>query len=122
LKIRYVRSVPDPFEAILQLSDSLLLTRSQFEALIAKRRIYQQRMDSIWTALAVHFAGLGDEYDPALELVRQEEATAAAWECARDDVRATLPAILTDVQLQLLPWPAGYLLRAQGPLRARVYM
>jgi hypothetical protein len=121
LKRRYVRNVPDPYRALLQESDSLLLTREQSEALEAAQTSYRTRADSVWGNLAAELAALGDHYDAAAALKRQEAAVDAVWALTRRDVQATVPRILSPVQLRLAPWPVDLLLRAQGPVNVRVF-
>lgn len=121
LKRRYLRAVPDPYEAILAESDSLLLTHAQFDTLTRLDSIYRARMDSVWSPLVEYLTNLGDQYDAADALARQEAATDAAWENTRLELHRTLPTILLPIQRQLLPWPAGMLLREEKPSKIRVY-
>lgn len=121
LKRRYVRNVPDPYRAILQESDSLLLTREQAEALEAAQSRYRQRADSAWEVLAEDFAALDNRYDAGAALKRQEATVDAVWELTRRDVQAVLPQVLSPIQQRLAPWPAGLLLRAREPVHIRVF-
>jgi hypothetical protein len=100
---RYARAVTDPFVAILNEADSLLLSRQQVEALREADSRYRQRVDSLWLDLATEFAAYGDEYDVARAVRRQEEALAEARELGRVHVRAILGQVLSPVQLQLMP-------------------
>ena len=77
LKKRYARSVPDPYAAILEESDSLLLTAEQSKAIEAVQADYLHGIDSVWTPLAEYLAALGDTFD-AKEAVKQQEATTDA--------------------------------------------
>jgi hypothetical protein len=123
LKRRYARDIPDPYKGILQETDSLLLTRDQVEALQRVDVGYSQRADSLWTSLADYLAALGDNFNSAEALKRQEAATDDAWELTRLDLQKTLPAILSPVQLQLLPsFPAGMLFRAKEKVHIRIFM
>lgn len=123
LKRRYARNVPDPYAGILQETDSLLLTREQVEAIQSVQKVYVQRMDSLWTSLANYLASLGDKFNGAEALKRQESATDDAWELSRLDVQKNLPTILSPVQLQLLPFPAGLLYKAKDQLKGiRIFM
>jgi hypothetical protein len=117
LKQRYSRNVPDPYAGILQESDSLLLTRDQVEQLQKAQTLLRQRMDSLWTGLAEYLGSLGDHYDPAQALKRQEDATDDAWEISRVEVQKALTATLFQVQLKLLPWPAQMLYNAREKLK-----
>ncbi|HVZ78443.1 MAG TPA: carboxypeptidase-like regulatory domain-containing protein [Gemmatimonadaceae bacterium] len=121
LKARYERNVPDPYNGILQESDSLLLTREQVESLQQAQAAYRVRMDSLWTALADYMASLPDDYDAAAALKRSEDATDAGWELSRQDLQKTLRAILTPVQLAILPFPAKLLYDAKEPVHIRMF-
>lgn len=120
LERRYARSVPDPYPAILQQSDSLLLTRDQMEALQAADKGYLQRVDSVWTELSEYLASLPDQYSTAEALRRQEAAVADGWELTKLDVQRTLPTILSLIQLRLLPGEAAYLMKTKGKVGLRI--
>jgi hypothetical protein len=122
LKTRYARGVPNPYELILELSDSLLLDKGQVHALQAADTAYLQRIDSVWDTLATYLASLGDDFDSREALKRQEAATDEAWEVARLDVQSRLPKILNPLQLQLLPWPSGLLYQSKKPVHIRIFM
>lgn len=122
LKKRYSRSVPDPYAAILEESDSLLLTAEQQKAIEAAQTDYLRGMDSVWTPLADHLAGLGDTFDAKEAVRRQEETSDAAWEFTRLHVQKTLGPILSPIQLKLLPWPAGFLYTAKGARGIRMFV
>jgi hypothetical protein len=83
LKQRYERNVGDPYAAVLQLTDSLLLSRAQVEALQQAQARYRRTMDSVWLDLATEFAALGDRYDVA---------AAVRGRSARSPRRASSPA------------------------------
>jgi hypothetical protein len=117
LKTRYARNVPDPYAGILQESDSLLLTRDQSDAIAEAQTRYKARIDSLFTPLADHLAALGDRFDVADVLRRQEATMDAAWELTRLDVQRTLPRVLSPTQRRLLPWPAEMLDKAREPLK-----
>ena len=91
LRERYVRIIPDPYQGILEESDSLLLTRDQADSLVAIDVRYRAHMDTVWTALAEHLAALPDEFDTKTVLRRQERVVDEAWEFSRQDVQRTLP-------------------------------
>jgi hypothetical protein len=107
IRKRYARATPDPYRAILQQSDSLLLTRTQIESLQAAQTRYRARADSLWAGLADELGSLGDTFNPARAAKRQHETADRVWDLASADVRATLPGILTPIQLQLLPSSAA---------------
>jgi hypothetical protein len=116
LRERYVRIIPDPYQGILEESDSLLLTRDQSDALEAIDARYRAHMDTVWTSLAEYLASLPDQFDTKTVLERQESVVAAAWEYSRRDVQRTLPLVLSPVQLRLLPWLAKMLYESKGKL------
>lgn len=122
LKKRYQRNVTDPYAGILRESDSLLITRDQAEAIEKAQVAYQQRVDSMWTSLAEYLANLGDNFDAADALKRQEQVIDDVWEMSRQDVQRTLPAILSPVQLELLPWPASLLYTSKEKVKIRIFM
>jgi hypothetical protein len=122
LKNRYQRSVTDPYAGILKETDSLLLTRDQTDSLKVIQANYLAKMDTLWTELAQYLAGLGDKFDAAQALKRQEETTDKGWEITRLDVQASLPRILSSIQLQLLPASSRFLFRANKPVHVRVFM
>jgi hypothetical protein len=122
LERRYARSVPDPYKAILQESDSLLLTRDQFEALQSADKVYLTRIDSVWAGLGEYLAGLPDQYSLAEALKRQDSAVDAGWELTKLDVQRTLPSILSPIQLRLLPGVASYLMRTKGKVKLRLFV
>jgi len=122
LKRRYARNVPDPYSSILEESDSLLLTRDQAEAIQKADTAYRQRIDSVWTALSEYLAGLGDNYNSAEALKRQEAAVDEGWEVSRLDVQRTLPKILSPIQLKLLPGIPEMLFKAKEKIQIRMFM
>jgi len=122
LKKRYSRSVPDPYGAILEEGDSLLLTAEQEKAIEAAQTDYLRGMDSVWTPLADHLAGLGDTFDAKEAVKMQEETSDAAWEFTRLHLQKTLGAILSPIQLKLLPWPASFLYTAKQARGIRMFV
>jgi hypothetical protein len=116
LKQRYERNVSDPYLAIMSQSDSLLLAREQVEALQRADVGYRQQMDSLWQSLASDFARLGEQFDVAAAVKRQESAIQAAREITRVHVRGTLGDILTPVQLRLMPGSVLEMYRASEAL------
>lgn len=122
LKKRYERNVPDPFDLVLQNSDSLLVNRAQIEALRAAQRGYRASMDSVWTLLGEDLATLGDRYDDDAALKRQEAAMDQGWEHTRVAVRTSVAPVLNRVQLSLLPGWVGALYLADKPTGYRMYL
>ncbi len=121
LKKRYRRSVANPYAGILEETDSLLLTREQVDSLKVIQSHYVAKMDTLWTELAEYLAALGDHFDAAEALRRQEEATDKGWEITRLDLQSTLPTVLSPVQLQLLPNSARFLFKATRPVHIRTF-
>jgi hypothetical protein len=116
LRARYVRTVPDPYQGILEESDSLLLTRDQSDSLAAIDVRYRAHMDTLWTTLAEYLAALPDLFDTKAVLERQESVVDDAWEYSRQHVQRTLPAVLSPVQLRMLPWLPKMLYESKGKL------
>lgn len=113
---RYAREVTDPYAAILQLTDSLLLSRAQVDSLQQLRKGYRQTVDSVWTDLATAFAALPEKFDVSAAVARQEHTIEDVRELTRLSVRAALGGILDPVQLRLMP---AYVIRyylAEKPL------
>lgn len=108
MKQRYARLVRDPYLSILTESDSLLLTRDQADSLQQIDGRYRQKVDSTWFELATYLDRLGDNYDAATALRRQEAAIDDVWEITRVDVQDSLRRILTPIQLKLLPPAAAF--------------
>jgi hypothetical protein len=121
LKKRYSRSVPDPYGGILEESDSLLLTQEQERAIQSVDSNYRQGIDSVWAPLVEYLAALGDTYDAKEGVKRQEETIDAAWEFGRQHVQKSLGAILSPIQLRLLPWVAKLLYTSKKPVHVRLY-
>ncbi len=117
LERRYERSVGDPYSGILTESDSLLLAPEQVRAVQEVQARYRRRMDALWLSLATELAALGDTYDVAAEVKRQEDAIDNGFEISRQDVRENLPGILTPIQLAILPGYALRLYQAKEPAR-----
>ncbi|MGI8545755.1 MAG: hypothetical protein ACR2M1_00235 [Gemmatimonadaceae bacterium] len=122
LKKRYQRNVPDPYAEILRESDSLLVTKDQAEAIRKAQTAYKQRVDSAWTSLTNHLSELGDSFDAAAALKRQEQTIDDVWEMSRIDVQRTLPSILSPVQLKLLPGYASTLYTSKTKVKIRMFM
>ncbi|MEP6763945.1 MAG: hypothetical protein ABJB66_06525 [Gemmatimonadaceae bacterium] len=122
LKKRYERNVPDPFKLVLQDTDSLLVNRAQVEALMRAQPAYRAKMDSLWTALATDMAALGDHYNDASALKRQESAIDSGWEFTRIAVQAFVAPTLNTIQLGLLPGWVAALYLTDKPTPYRMYL
>jgi hypothetical protein len=122
LKRRYARNIPDPYKDILDESDSLLLTRSQSDAIEAADSAYKVRVDSVWTDVSEYLAALPKDFDSKDALKHQEAAVDSAWELTKLDVQRTLPKILSPIQLRLLPWIPAFLMKTTGKVGIRMFM
>ena len=122
LKRRYARNVPDLYGSILAESDSLLLKNDQVRALMQARAQFAGSVDSAWTSLATWMADLPDRFEAKAALARQEDQTDAVWELWRQELRASLPRILSAQQLRLLPDVPNRLMRSTVPVKGlRIY-
>lgn len=121
VKQRIARNVPDPYAGILEESDSLLLTAEQMQAIKAAQAAYLAGVDSIWTPVTVYLAGLGANFSAKDAAERQEQATDSVWEYTRLDLQRTLPAILSPIQLTLLPGNTRYLYTSKKRVRIRMF-
>jgi hypothetical protein len=121
LEKRYVRNVPDIYAAILQESDSLLLTPQQTEALKTAQASYRAKLDPIWKGLAAYLAALPDRYIASEALKRQEDAIDDAWEISRQEGPA-IKGILSPLQLRMLPDMVSTVINAKEKLRIRYFM
>jgi hypothetical protein len=108
-KKRYQLAVVNPYPPVLQLADSMLLSRDQTEALQRTMADYAKKVDSAWTALATYLVALPAHYDHADALKRQEDATGAVWEMTRLHVQENLRKILSPLQQTMLPgWASRF--------------
>ena len=85
------------------------------------REHFAGNVDSAWTSLAAWMAVLPDRFDPNEALARQEDQTDAVWELWRQELRASLPRILSAQQIRLLPDLPSRLLRSTVPVKWRIY-
>jgi hypothetical protein len=114
--------VPDFYGGIIDLSDSLLLSREQVERLRADQTQHRHQLDSLWSDLARTLADLPDDFDTKEAFRLQEAAIDAAWELSRQRAK-TLSTILGPIQLassmarEFVLWPASLFYRAEKPLR-----
>jgi len=122
LKTRYRRNVPDPYDAVLEESDSLLLSAEQATALKAAQTEYLHGVDSLWTPLAEYLAGLGNSFDSKEVLRRQEETIDEVWEYSRVNVQKSFGTVLSPIQLNLLPWEPAMLYNAKKMPHIRIFM
>ncbi|HET6763441.1 MAG TPA: hypothetical protein VFH27_07205, partial [Longimicrobiaceae bacterium] len=102
LRERYSREVTNVYTVILDMSDSLLLTPQQTQALKQADGAYRARADSVWLGLGTYLAALPDHYDAAEAVKRQEAATDSVWALAHAE-RSTVEGILSPLQITMLP-------------------
>ena len=113
---RYCGNLPNWYNEILQQTDSLLLTRDQVDALRQAQTQYSAKIMAHWRAWANEMANQPDRFNSDDLLKRQKDVINAGWEIARQEAHATLPRILTPLQLGLLPGNARTLYTAREPL------
>ncbi|HET7187378.1 MAG TPA: hypothetical protein VFI52_04455, partial [Gemmatimonadaceae bacterium] len=107
------RNVTDPYEAILDESDSLLVTRDQSDSLKKEQIRYKAHVDSTWRAALAPLVAMGDDYDGNVAMHIIDDATEKAWLAARDEV-LVLERILSPLQMRLAPFPIPWLVQAKG--------
>ena len=107
LKKRYQPAVPNPYPAVLQLTDSLLLSRDQVEGIQRVMAEYNKKVDSAWTGLATYLADLPNSFDRSAAVKRQEQTIGEVWEMTRLHLQENIRRLLSPVQLTMLPQWAG---------------
>jgi len=107
------QQVPDVYDAVMEESDSLLLSRDQVDSLKAAQVGYLVRIDSLWKTTARTLAAYGDDYDADVAMHLIDDATESAWLIGRDQI-PTLERILSPLQMRLAPWVVGSLKAAIG--------
>ncbi len=122
LQRRFARNVPDLYRVILQQSDSLLLTPGQVESLTQAEGAYQTHISQHWATLSDRFAALPDHFNSKDAAKQLDDAINDAWVLTRDDLQRTLRAILTPVQMNLVPGPVHTLVKTTGPVRMRLFI
>jgi hypothetical protein len=118
---RYATTLPEWYTALLQESDSLLITREQMDALVSARAAYLLKLAAHWGAHARYMASVPDDYNSAETLRRHVEAVDGAWRIAWEEAHSVLPKILTPIQLRMLPGYAGIFYRAKEPIKGGRY-
>jgi hypothetical protein len=106
---------------ILEQSDSLLLTPGQSAALEKADTAYRARIDTLWKSLSEYLYALPDDFKPADALKRQGDDVQAAWDLTKADLEKSLPAILSPIQMKLLPWMPALLIKEKGKVRLRMF-
>jgi hypothetical protein len=120
LKYRYSRNVIDPYEDIIEETDSLLLSKEQVAQLKEAQKPYRAKVDSLWSDLANYLAALPDKFNSAEALKKQEAAIDEAWEITRLQGE-TITNILSPLQLSLLGGTVKYVITSKEKLRIRMY-
>ena len=110
---RLRRQVPDPYNMVMQESDSLLLSRDQVDSLKSAQVSYRARIDSLWKATTTTLAAYGDDYDSDAAMHLVDDATEQAWLIGRDQI-PILQRILSPLQMRLAPGLIGALEQAIG--------
>jgi hypothetical protein len=115
LALKYSSTVPDIYRLVLEQADSLLLTPDQVNALTLVDARYRSRVDSVWGAVGAYLASLPDRVDVTEALHRVDAATSQVWAMARAE-SPTMRAILTPIQLQLVPYTVNLVINTDRPL------
>lgn len=117
---RLATTVPDPFNELLQQTDSLLLTDAQVKQLQAIDAHYRAHVDGRWNSLGEYLAGLPDRYDFAEASRRTDETTDELWEYSRSEIQQQLAQILSPIQTAMLSGWAGQMFRAHDHMHVRL--
>ena len=120
LAARFARNVPDLYATVLEARDELYLTEGQMNWIGRARARFDQAFEREWGSLGRDLVSLPDSFDSEFALERIQRATDAAWEISRLEAHR-LREILTPIQESLLPWPASALIKAEQPVKFRVY-
>jgi len=118
---RYCGNLPDWYSEILQFTDSLLLTRDQVDALRSAKADYSARIMGHWSAWSNELARMPDHYDVSDLVKRQGKVIQEGWDIAQAEAHATLPKILTPIQLRLLPGNAAFIYKSDKPIPNRYF-
>lgn len=114
----YARNVTDVFRAILEHTDSLMLTQKQVIALRNAQQTYRLQIDTVWRHLATYFVSLPGDYNRKEAMRRQEAAIDEAWEINWKQ-GPVIKSVLTPLQLGMVPGLVSILLNASTPPRIR---
>ncbi|HSU13526.1 MAG TPA: carboxypeptidase-like regulatory domain-containing protein [Longimicrobium sp.] len=120
LRKRYALTVPNIYDALIEQSDSLLLSRQQVGALTEASVAYRARADSAWAGLATYLDGLGDSYDAGEAMQRVEATTDAVWELAKAE-GPRIREILSPLQLRLAPGLVRYVITTKDKIKIRYF-
>jgi hypothetical protein len=120
VQARYARSVPDLYLAIIAESDSLFLSRDQFDSLSSADVPYRQRMDSTWLKLARAIVLNADNRSAAELLQFSRVTTDSAWAITMRE-RPLIRRILSPSQMPYLPKYVTEVMKATARSSIRVY-
>ncbi|MEO7041017.1 MAG: carboxypeptidase-like regulatory domain-containing protein [Gemmatimonadaceae bacterium] len=101
IQARYSRSVPDVYQEIREESDSLFLSRAQFDSLGSADIPYRARMDSVWHVLAEVIVINSDNRTSA-ELLEFSRASSDSAEAITMRERPLIRGILSSSQMPYL--------------------
>jgi hypothetical protein len=120
IRARYARTVVNVFAVVLQESDSLLLTASQVDSLLAAQARYRARVNVVWMSLAQGLHNLPDDFKSSAALDRVNRATEDAWAIVKEEA-AIIPRVLSPLQLTMLPAVVRLVLDSPGKITLRIY-
>lgn len=107
LLARYLVRYPNPFAALVQVGDSIALTRDQVERLKEEESAYLEDMQKLWQRTASLVSHNWSDEAVSAERIRQTDRTAAAIYTGST---ARIRSILAGDQLQRLPPSVSFLL------------
>jgi hypothetical protein len=116
---RFARNVSPLYDEVLAEADDLSLEPEQLAWIAAARPAYESSLTAIWSKLAGDLDRLPEKFDVDSAGRLVDAATAEAWELSRLEAHR-LRAVLTPIQMRLLPWPASALVLADKPVRFHV--
>jgi hypothetical protein len=110
---RLKAQVPDVYDAVMEESDSLLISRDQLGALKAAQGAYRAKIAALWKETSTALTTMGDDFDANEAMNLIDDATERAWRLGRDEL-PTLEVILSPLQMRLVPWVITSLRQSQG--------
>jgi hypothetical protein len=113
IQARYARSILDPYQAILEESDSLFLSRAQFDSLHVADVPYRQLVDSVWHDLAISIV-INPEHKSSIELLALSRATSDSVQAITMRERPLIRRILSPSQMPYLPESVAELMNGKS--------